>query len=131
MTWMVPLSFHNSYPSFPSLLQQSLFYTSVILLRAGLHFFMLFSMLQYYISLSSLILSFTFPFPNRSMTINATACIYHNRLLQSVMLEVVMYGTTLLTLLVSVCTILLSHAFSDGNASLVLFVSTSLILNSI
>ena len=66
-------------------------------------------------------------FPNRSLTTNATA--YNRLLLQSVILEVLML--LLLTFLVSVCTILLSHCLRDDNASLVLLFSTSLILNII
>ena len=99
--------------------------TSVIyqVLYPLLHYFFF---LHYFSSmaLSSLILSYL----SILLTTNATS---YNRLLQSLMFEVVMYWITLLTLLVSVCTIHLSHVFSDGNASLILLFSTSLILNSI
>ena len=46
------------------------------------------------------------------------------------MLVVVMYCTTLLTLIISVCTILWSHTFMDGNAPLGLLSSNFSILNS-
>ena len=108
-----------------------LFFTK--LCPALLHFCHLTQFLspRLYVVLYLLILPLSFLiFHNRSLTTNATA---YSRLLPSLMLEVVMYWISLLTLLLSVCTILMSHAhaFSDGNSSIVLLFSICLILNSI